>query len=636
LEEMGHGMVLLKEHLLTQNCSLFYFQNIFLLQQQQLEEDLLAEEFSDIWDKAPKFPDVEESAERIDVDSFVQVYRDIDDLFESEVSDEAVEETPKAAPPASEVKSVNNNAAEEDEDDEADESELVSIYETICDKNALISKDALQAWDEVGKLLEDGLLGDDEFEDLWAKTQKNTGSSEELDIDGFLSFNVALDGLFDFDDLEMIEDDDEEPLESSPKVNESEMVEGESLSTPALFAALANSNGLLGKSDLERWSELQEMLAEGDVLPLELESMFNGIAKSVKDASKLDESGFVILYQAISDLFDDIEMIDDEGPLECSPKVSELEMVEGESLSTPALFAALANSNGLLGEDDLERWSELQEMLDEGDVLPLELESMFNGIAKSVKDASKLDESGFVILYQAISDLFEEEIDEDVQPPKEEPEEKVPEQTGNQLKQELLDTIVVVSSDKDRLACGLECSEIEQRQVLSLITELEQRSTNTIRQKQGAVYDTDLAGTWELLYSSSSAMLYNKGLSGLGGSFPNGKFGGLTQKLQTSKYTTDVEYLERIDVTPSSASFDVKVTGDWDLRTSISIFTGEPSLVMTVEPDRVTYGPTSTRADHWKSLGPLNMLDVSYLDDDLRIMRGNTSIETVFVFRRTS
>jgi hypothetical protein len=533
LEEMGHGMVLLKEHLLTQNCSLFYFQNIFLLQQQQLEEDLLAEEFSDIWDKAPKFPDVEESAERIDVDSFVQVYRDIDDLFESEVSDEAVEETPKAAPPASEVKSVNNNAAEEDEDDEADESELVSIYETICDKNALISKDALQAWDEVGKLLEDGLLGDDEFEDLWAKTQKNTGSSEELDIDGFLSFNVALDGLFDFDDLEMIEDDDEEPLESSPKVNESEMVEGESLSTPALFAALANSNGLLGKSDLERWSELQEMLAEGDVLPLELESMFNGIAKSVKDASKLDESGFVILYQAISD-------------------------------------------------------------------------------------------------------LFEEEIDEDVQPPKEEPEEEVPEQTGNQLKQELLDTIVVVSSDKDRLACGLECSEIEQRQVLSLITELEQRSTNTIRQKQGAVYDTDLAGTWELLYSSSSAMLYNKGLSGLGGSFPNGKFGGLTQKLQTSKYTTDVEYLERIDVTPSSASFDVKVTGDWDLRTSISIFTGEPSLVMTVEPDRVTYGPTSTRADHWKSLGPLNMLDVSYLDDDLRIMRGNTSIETVFVFRRTS
>jgi hypothetical protein len=503
---------------------------------QQLEEDLLAEEFSDIWDKAPKFPDVEASEERVDVDSFVQVYRDIDDLFESEVSDDAAaasEETPKAAPPASEVKSENNSAEEDDEDDEEGETleaELESIYESICDKNGLISKDALQAWDEVGKLLEDGLLGEDEFEDLWEKTQKSSGSSEVLDVDGFLSFNVALDGLFDFDAEEMTEDDDEEPLEaSSPAVAESrEMVEGESLSSRSLFAALADSDGLVSEGGLTRWSELQDMQAEGDLLPLELQNMFDGVAKSAKDASKLDESGFVTLYQAIADLFEDNE-----------------EVTEPE-------------------------------------------------------------------------------------------EDKEPELSGNELKQELIDTIKVVASDKDRMACGLECSETEQRQILSIVTELESRPTNIIRQKQGAVYDADLTGTWDLLYSSSSAMKYNKGLSGLGGSFPNGKFGGLTQKLMTSKFTTDVEYVERIDVTPSAASFDVTVNGGWDLRTSISIFTGEPSLVMTVEPDRVTYGPTSTRADHWKSLGPLNMLDVSYLDDDLRIMRGNTSIETVFIFRRSS
>jgi hypothetical protein len=130
-------------------------------------------------------------------------------------------------------------------------------------------------------------------------------------------------------------------------------------------------------------------------------------------------------------------------------------------------------------------------------------------------------------------------------------------------------------------------------------------------------------------------MSYNKGLSGLGGSFPNGKFGGVTQKLTVSKVMTDVEYLERIDVTPSTASFDVKVTGDWGLSTSVSLFTGEPSTVLTVVPDRVSYGPTTTKADHWKSLGPLNMLDVTYLDEDLRIMRGNTSTETIFIFKRS-
>lgn len=127
----------------------------------------------------------------------------------------------------------------------------------------------------------------------------------------------------------------------------------------------------------------------------------------------------------------------------------------------------------------------------------------------------------------------------------------------------------------------------------------------------------------------------SKGLSGIGGSFPNGRFGGLKQKLSASKYMTDVEYIEHIAVKPDTASFDVKINGIWELRTSVSIFTGEPSIVLTVVPGTVNYGPTSTRADHWKSLGPTNMLDVTYLDEDIRVMRGNTASDAIFVFRRS-
>jgi hypothetical protein len=47
--------------------------------------DLLEAEFNDIWEAAPKFPTC---AERIDVDSFVQIYRDIDDLFEDQDEEE--------------------------------------------------------------------------------------------------------------------------------------------------------------------------------------------------------------------------------------------------------------------------------------------------------------------------------------------------------------------------------------------------------------------------------------------------------------------------------------------------------------------------------------------------------------------
>jgi hypothetical protein len=203
------------------------------------------------------------------------------------------------------------------------------------------------------------------------------------------------------------------------------------------------------------------------------------------------------------------------------------------------------------------------------------------------------------------------------------------------LKQELVDAISDLLSP-DLLPCGLEALDSEQKMILELVNNLEKAPTNLVRIKQGAIEPKDLVGSWELLYSSSSAMKFNKGLSGLGGSFPNGKFGGLKQTLQSTNVLSDVEYIERIEVkSPANASFDVKVTGSWDLRSSVSLFTGEPSIVMTVEPDRVSYGPTSTRADHWKSLGPMNMLDITYLDSDLRIMRGNTAIESIFIFQRT-
>jgi len=131
-------------------------------------------------------------------------------------------------------------------------------------------------------------------------------------------------------------------------------------------------------------------------------------------------------------------------------------------------------------------------------------------------------------------------------------------------------------------------------------------------------------------------MKFNEGLSGIGGSFPNGRFGGLKQTLTATKFVRDVEYKEWIEVNPSPASFYVSVTGSWDLKTSMSLFTGEPSIVLNIEPDRVEYGPTSTKADHWKSLGPTNLLDLTYLDDDFRVMRGCTSTETIFLYKKVS
>jgi hypothetical protein len=304
---------------------------------------------------------------------------------------------------------------------------------------------------------------------------------------------------------------------------------------------------------------------------------------------------------------------------------------------------------------DLKKWDALTEMLQDGELLESELEQIFEQAPKSPTDATKLDMDGFVAFSAKIESLFEdvdEEEDEEEQvqapvaavssPPR--PASVVaPSSPASSVKQDLMRALEIVNDvdldedDKDtRLPCGLESTESEINLILDLVGMLEKEPSNIIRQRGGAIINKDLAGTWDMIYTSSSAMKFNKGLSGLGGSFPNGKFGGLRQTLVSTKFLADVEYVEHIKVKPDTASFDVKINGDWDLRSSVSLFTGEPSIVMTVTPERVTYGPTSTRADHWKSLGPMNMLDVTYLDEDVRIMRGNTSVENIFIFRRSS
>jgi hypothetical protein len=435
-------------------------------------------ELDKFWKQVPKSEE-----DRITIDSFVQIYREIDDLFENDDNDD------------------------EQADDE--QAALEQIFDVLCDDdsdNKLISKETLKKWDEIARLLEDGLLGEDEFETLWSKSSSTDTTT--LNADGFMTFNALLDDLFVFDD----------PIEND----------------------------------------------EEAVLP------------------------------------------------KTAPKKS---MVSGEDLPPGVLFAALANDKYLVGSDELQYWSELQEWLQDGELQSQELQDFF--AANAVNEY--LTEETFTDFYKAIDDLFEED-----------------EPAGSSDdKLALLEFLDELNMNTDRLPCGLEAEEQDEKLVQNIVSTLENDViSNEILKKSGNIGHDNLIGDWVLLYCSSSAVKFNQGLSGLGGSMPNGKFGGLTQKLEFSKFKQDVTYTEQIACTPDTASFEVKVNGAWELRKSISLFTNKPCTMLSVEPDRVQYGPTSTRGDHWKSLGPMNMLDVTYLDDDLRIMRGNTATDAIFVFKR--
>ncbi|KAG7362727.1 plastid lipid-associated PAP/fibrillin family protein [Nitzschia inconspicua] len=480
--------------------------------------DLLQEEWNDIWDAAPKQDEGNDpTLPKVNVKAFAQIYHDVDDLFEDvEIETDEFD---------SDVPTTGNVSDQVQQLQQLDD-ELSAIYQSISNDQGLIGKQSLKKWEEVQKLLTEGLLGEDEFEELWEEAIKSPGTqNEQIGLSGFLNFNVALDELFDFEDEE---------------------------------------------DDVDNGSTTQQprsMVVEGDLPPA-------------------------------------------------------------------VLFAQLADSNYLVGMDELKLWVELQEMLEEGDLLPSELQQIYD---RHVSDDSsgKLTEEAFQKLYNDIDALFEDDGEENSSTT--ERQTAVPPRAQDTAKRDLLTFLELIEEgDEGMLPCGLDATEADQKQVLNIVNVLQQQPSNMIQQKQGNVELEDVAGTWELIYSSSSAMKFNKGLSGLGGSFPNGKFASVKQELKVTKFLNDMEYKERIEVNPSSASFDVSVTGSWDLRTSVSLFTGQPSIILNVEPERVNYGPTSTRADHWKSLGPMNMLDLSYLDDDLRIMRGCTSSDTLFIFKKVT
>jgi hypothetical protein len=517
--------------------------------------DLLRSELDDIWNATPKFPREEDddggSKDKIDVDGFIQAYRDIDDMFEDE-DGAAVEEDEKTVALEKGV-AVGVVLPVDDDDDElriAFASLLAEEGGGGGDNSAMIQSSQLRRWGEISSLIEEGTLGEDEFDALWADAVGEGGETRRdgggvMDYAGFVRFNRALDELF-----EIVDDASDDDIDTD-----------------------------IGDG------------GEGD---------------------GMDDLGEYVTSQ--------------------TREMASRPMITEEDLPPGVLFSQLANENYLVGKAELQRWGELNDMLKGGDLTADELDSLFDAAGKAPGTKDMLDEDGFCAFYEGIDNLFESDDVEsgDV--------------GGNsnerELKEELLELlgdIAKVSDEEGRLLCGLDSTELEQERVLEVVNELEREPYNRVVSSGSSggsgTSKEELVGLWDLIYSSSSTMKYNEGLSGLAGGLT--RFGGLQQSLSATKYLSDVEYTEQVINKLGGKSFEVKVTGDWDLRTEVSLFTGKPSNVLSVTPDKVYYGPRSDKADHWKSLGPMNLLVLSYLDEDMRIMRGNTSTDTLFIWRRS-
>merc|ERR1711862_779349 len=156
-----------------------------------------------------------------------------------------------------------------------------------------------------------GMLSNNEFDILWDRIPNKNKKEDCIDIDGFLYFNAALDELFeDENDNDDIDDDIDDDIKTK-------MIKGDECKTPIiLFQKLSNNNITINKNELKYWFELQDMLYGVDDLLSEDEynDIFNTYATNKE---VLDETNFVLFYNAIDDLFeDDIDDDDDDDIVE--------------------------------------------------------------------------------------------------------------------------------------------------------------------------------------------------------------------------------------------------------------------------------------------------------------------------------
>jgi hypothetical protein len=440
--------------------------------------------------------------------------------------------------------SSGNEAVVDASPEPSDDKALQVLFDQYCGSSSKLTFEALTSIPTFEDMLENGDLEEQELKGFWSAAISKPDDGA-IDFAAFATIYRSVDELFEDDG------DDSDAVVNTASDSTSSSTAGETDETQlaAAFDTLSDDNMLLSKEALQEWDEIKQLVNENLLGQNELDSLWK---QAAGDKSTIDSKGFLDFNSALDELFEA-----EEGEADATaPNPAAGMMVEGDDLDPEEIFNMLAEKDMLVGFEDLKRWGELQEILDEGELLPNELQSMFETVSKSTDITTKLDQNGFVTLYNAIDSLFEVDEGEDQEDSvvMDIPESTVAEfsstsaPTSSDTKQklvDLLDSMAVNDNEDDKqdadeegeaaLPCGLTCDEKTEAAVAELVGALETEASNMILASGFSMSETDLTGEWDLMFTNSGMMKFNQGLSGLGGSVPNGKFSGLRQKLTASK-----------------------------------------------------------------------------------------------------
>lgn len=170
-----------------------------------------------------------------------------------------------------------------------------------------------------------------------------------------------------------------------------------------------------------------------------------------------------------------------------------------------------------------------------------------------------------------------------------------------------------LSIDPDAATMGKQEALVE-----DLIEKLEDINTVDIPTK-----DPRLLGAWQLMYTSSSITRFFGGVTGVQRLLPEGEIGRIVQFIDlengTSRFTEQVSY--ELPIVGKTVTSEAVVEGK--IRPSSAVR-------LLWDAERVKMSWFSWFADGWKTMRAFRISDITYLDDNLRITRGQTGSVNVF------
>jgi hypothetical protein len=469
---------------------------------------------------------------------------------------------------------------------------------------------------------------------------------EPADLEGFLLVQARIDALFEEDEDEDEEDEDDE--EETADV---------SAAAAASTAAAVGPPGAMTLSAFLASPDVARYVEEGLVAPEEVKGLWAAQCRKAKlpgADSPLGRDAQMKVYAAIEELLEDEEEEEEEAAAAAAVPAAQAAQTQAAAQEAAAVAVPLgedpevwrafvsASRDGEMDVKGFLKSGEMPELLRDELLTKDEARRIWADVAGG---NDSVDLAGYKRLLVAVDELFVDDDEEEEEAEEEEEEEEpAPAPAAAAAPPAVAESPAAARAELVSLLENVQFAGLldpddanvkaRDEAVAALVEAMLDAEENVAVRDDLEISELEKAieGDWDLVYTTSRTMRFNRGLSGLGSSLPKAEFLGFEQKIVVNGYAFETVYTERLKTL--GRPLDVVVEGAWELKDVVSIMDGEVCLTMDVLPAIIKYGFITERLETgWKGVRVLNRCELLYLDPKLRVMKGQSN-DSYFVFRR--